>query len=212
VIARALLLLAACPVIASAFSDPATYSADIVDGGGAGRYFTGARVDPYACSVCHRDATTTDFTLDPLPERLTPGQQYDVVVRWTDPETPHALHLELSLPDGAHPSVEAAPETCADSAEPAVYSIDIGARRVVGVKACGASTVSVSFTATAEPIDLAVSAVRGDRSDSAAGDATFERRITFNAQSSNSGGCNTTGGAGLLVALLALTARRRRAR
>jgi hypothetical protein len=193
------------------FTDPTTYAAAAVDGGGGGRYFTGSRVDPYACSVCHGETAAADFTIDPLPDRLVPGQSYDLVVRWTDPDAPHALHVELSLPSGAHPSVVPVLQSCAGSGDPAVYSVDLGDRRVVGVKACGASSLSVSFTASAEPIELAVSGVRGDRSDSAAGDATFERRITFNAAPS-SGGCNTTNGAGLLVGLAALIARRRTTR
>jgi hypothetical protein len=218
VIVRALAFVIALPAIASAFSDQSQYSEPVNVGGAAGRYFTGSRVDGYACSVCHQGATTNDFTIDPLPERLEPGRRYDVVIRWRDPETPHSLHIELVTKGGAHPAV-AVPMTISresrcgqiDTGPSAIYTIDVGVRRVVGVEPCGASLVSLSFLASADPIELAVSGVRSDNSETPIGDATFERRITFNA-AADSGGCSTSGGAGLLVALALLTIRSRRAR
>lgn len=219
-IARALLVLL-LPASALAFSDHSQYAAPVSDGGAAGRYFTGSRVDGYACSVCHVGPETSDFTIDPLPDKLEPNRRYDVVVRWADPATPHGVHVELTTKGGMHPGVmvPAAPPAEAHcgqvASQPlAIYQLDVGVRRIVGVEPCGASLLALSFIGSSDPIELAVSGVRADSSETSTGDATFERRITFNAPPADSGGCTTSGGAGLPIALALalLRIRSRRAR
>ncbi len=195
------------PATAQAFSDKTLFAADVSTGGGGGRYFTGSRADGYACSVCHEGAPAPDIVIDGLPEKLEPGTRYELVLHWDRPEVPVALQLELATPTGAQPSVEVTPAAmlpaesrCESRADglPAVYTFDVGMRRVVGVEGCGASSVAVSFVATGEPIDLAIAAVRSDASETAAGDGTFERRITLGQRvvASGSGGCSTSDGRG----------------
>lgn len=221
--ARALLLILALPAASHAFSDASLYEVPAIEGGGGGRLFTGSRVDGYACSVCHGEAPATDFTIDPLPDHLERGRRYDLVIRWAHPELPHALHLELANPDGSHPDVTlpAMPppaSRCGQATDgtPATYAVDVGIRRVIGVEPCGAAMVTASFVATGERIELAVAAVRGDGSETAEGDATFERHLTFDAPPPGGGGCRTSDQPGLVVAVaslaMLLTARSRRAR
>jgi len=203
-------------LVTIAFSDVSLYTAPVTEGGGAGRFFTGSRVDGYACSVCHRGATTEEFVIDPLPEHLEAGRRYDIVVHWTDATKPHSVHLELSNPDGSNPAVMipaiVPPQSkCSMPAGmSALYTVDVGVRRIVGVEPCGAQQLTASFVATGKRIELAVAAVRGDASDTADGDATFERRITFDGPAPESGGCQTSGGSGLAVGLLVLLRSRRR--
>jgi hypothetical protein len=167
--------------------------------------------------VCHRGATTEEFTIEPLPEHLEPGRRYDVVVRWPNPAVPHSVHVELSNPDGSSPMVAlpaTVPRESKCNLDPngmsALYSIDLGIRRVVGVEPCGAQQLVVSFVATGKRIELAVAAVRGNASDTADGDATFERRITFDGPPPESSGCATSRSSGLACVVLVLFRRRRR--
>ena len=225
-------LVLAQPALAHAFSDPALFAQGGDKGGGAGRYFTGSHKDGFACSVCHTGATTkTGFVVDGIPDVPVAGTRYDLTVHWDDPMTPHALQLELLTPSGDNPSVTVAPAAmlpavsrCEEKADgaPAVYTFDVGLRRIVGVSDCGASAVTVSFVATAEPIELAIGGVVSDGSGTAEGDTTFELRTTIGERlvAAGGGGCAVGGeGAGLAGALLALfsvagltVARRRRAR
>lgn len=213
------------PASAAAYSDPALFGQGVDKGGGGGRYFTGSRVDGYACSVCHRGGPPARFVVDGIPDAPVAGQRYELTVHWADPDTPHALQLELLTPSGAHPQVAITPAAmqppesrCESKADgnPAVYATDVGARRIVGVEDCGASSVTVSFVATGEPIELAIGGVVSDGSDSAEGDGTFELRQMIGEHIVASGGggaCDTAGQGGWLVGLAALTAaRRRRAR
>ncbi len=215
-------LVLGSPGVAGAFSDPALFAESATTGGGGGRYFTGSRADGYACSVCHQGGDAPQFVIDPLPETLVPGSSYELVVRWDDPDSPQALHLELATPSGAHPQVTTPPvamlpaeSRCAGlpGGEPAVYTFDVGARRVVGVADCGASRVAVTFVATEEPIELSISGVRSDGSSTADGDGVFDRRITLGRRlTSSGGGCSSGRGTATVVApaLLALLLRRRR--
>ena len=219
------------PGRAFAFSDPALFGQGVDKGGGGGRYFTGSRADGYACSVCHRGGPAPNFVVEGIPDAPIAGTRYDLVVRWDDPATPHALQLELVTPSGAHPSVTVTPaaslpaasrcEQKADGA-PAIYTFDVGGRRIVGVEDCSAALVTVSFVATGEPIELAIGAITSDASGTVEGDGTYELRTVIGEHlvSSGGGGCSTggTGGApadagtlGLVVlALVRVRAARRR--
>jgi len=222
-------LVLAQPALAHAFSDPALFGQGVDKGGGAGRYFTGSHKDGYACSVCHTGAITkTGFVVDGIPDAPVAGTRYELTVHWDDAMTPHALQLELLTPSGDHPSVTVAPAAmlpaasrCEEKADgaPAVYTFDVGLRRIVGVEDCGASSVTLSFMATGEPIELAIGGVVSDGSGTADGDQTFELRTTIGERlvATGGGGCAVGGaGAGLAGALLSIAGltvvRRRRAR
>lgn len=215
----------AIPRGAHAFSDPALFGDSIDAGGADGRYFTGSRLDGYACSVCHRGGTTPVILVDGIPDELVAGTRYELVIHWPDPETPHALQLELLTASGGSPTVTVAPAAmlpaesrCDGQAGgmPAVYTVDVGARRIVGVEDCHASGVTVSFVATGEPIDLAIGAITSNGAGDVEGDGTYELRTRIGERliATGGGGCNASGGdAGLLAALALVTAaRRRRAR
>ena len=227
---RAWLVLAmlVAPRAAYAFSDPALFGQPVAAGGGGGRYFTGSRADGYGCSVCHRGGKPPDLVLDGVPDTLVTGTRYTLTVRWDHPEEPQALQLELTTPSGAHPSVEVTPAEMLPAESrceqlptgmPAVYTFDVGMRRIVGVEDCGASMVAVSFVATGEPIGLALAAVRSDGSGTADGDGVVEQRLTLgqHLSTSSGGGCSTSTGRGsaawgvLATAIVVALRRRRRA-
>jgi uncharacterized protein (TIGR03382 family) len=214
------------PATVHAFSDPALFAAPVASGGGGGRYFTGSRADGYACSVCHQGAPEPRLVIEGVPDKLETGTRYELRVHWDQPEIAVGLQLELATPSGAHPSVEVTPAAmlpaesrCAQLPDgaPAVYTFDVGVRRVVGVEDCGASMVAVSFIATGEPIDLSIGSVRSDSSGTADGDGVFERRLRLGDPFAVAGGgCSAAadhGGAPTwcLLAVSALIARRRRA-
>lgn len=213
----------ALPATARAFGDHELFDAPAVEGGGGSRYFTGSRADGYACSVCHGTTAATEFSIQGLPRTVVPGQRYEIAIRWSEPDAPHSVHVELSNPDGSHPTVTTIPgpmlpaeSRCghADTGEPALYVLDRGPRRVIGVEPCGASGFSIGFTAGTGPIELAVAGVRGNKDDSAAGDRTFEQRVVIGETLEVPSGCATGGGAtswGMLV-VLGLISRRRATR
>jgi hypothetical protein len=163
--------------------------------------------------------------IDGLPDKLVTGERYDLVVHWDQPELPLALQLELATPGGSHPTVEVIPAADQPAGSrcdlivdgpSAVYTFDVGTRRIVGVSDCHAQRVDVSFIANGEPIVLAIGAVRSDSSGTVDGDGTFERRIQIGTKliAGSGGGCNavrTGRGLGSLWPLLiaALVMRRR---
>lgn len=218
-------LALAVPARAHAFSDPALFGQGVDKGGGDGRYFTGSRADGYACSVCHRGGATPTILVDGIPDAPVAGTRYELVIHWPDPETPHALQLELTTPSGAAPSVTVTPAAMlpADSrcdrlatGAPAVYTVDVGMRRIVGVEDCHAASVTVSFVATGELIDLSIGAVTSDQAGDVDGDGVVDLRLVIGEHlvATGGGGCNASGGdVGALFALALVTvARRRRAR
>jgi hypothetical protein len=222
----AIAIVLAVPGAAHAFSDPALFGQPVAMGGGAGRYFTGSRVDGHACSVCHEGGGTAVFTVAGIPDAPVAGQRYELRVSWADPDTPHALQMELTGADGKHPSVSITPAAmlpaesrCGNvaSGEPAVYLTDVSGRRIVGVEDCGAAAVTVAFVATGSPIELAIGGIVSDASGTVEGDAIFEQRTMIGAKlvATGGGGCAAGGdGIGLATGLLVLltAARARRAR
>lgn len=222
---RWVLAILLAPATALAYSDPAMFGETIDEGGGAGRYFTGSRAEGYSCSVCHSGGKEPSFIVDPLPDVLQAGTKYSLVIHWPDPGSPQALQLELVTPSGAHPTVTIpaaamlpAESRCegASAGIPAVYSVDVGRRRIIGVEDCGASRVEISFIATGEPIDVAIGGVRSNEDGTPSGDGVFDDRFTLSQPRHASVGLCSTGGdaGGLVVPLLACAAviRRRRSR
>jgi hypothetical protein len=225
--APVLVLAMLVPREARAFSDPALFAAPAVEGGGAGRYFTGSPADGHGCGVCHYGGASPSVFLDGLPDVPEPFARYDVTVRWDAPDASHAMHLELMNPAGEHPSVELSnadalpPEARCDSepdGPPAVYAVDVGARRVLGVQDCGARALSFSFVAPAEPVHLALGLVRSDSSATRDGDGVLELRRVIGSGADAGGGCSFRAPSregdgfilGLCVGLSAFALRRRR--
>ena len=218
-----LAVLVALPGSAAAFSDHELFDAPVLEGGGGSRYFSGSRNDGYACSVCHGKVVDGGFAIEGLPRTVVPGQHYQITVRWTQPELPHGVHVEISNADGSQamvttlpPAMLPAESRCGNlmTGEPALYVLDRGVRRIVGVEPCGAAASSIGFTAGAGPIELAVAGVQGNRDDLATGDKIFEERIVLGATVEGPAGCATGGtlGWGMLVVALAFISRRRAAR
>lgn len=218
------IVLLFCASTAHAFSDPAMFGMSAAEGGGGGRYFTGSRIDPYSCSVCHTGGKEPNVVIDGIPDTPVAGQRYELVVHWDQPEVPLALQLELSTPSASHPTVEVLPDAdlppesrCDQSPTglPAVYAIDAGVRRIVGVTDCNAERLDVSFIANGEPIVLAIGAVRSDGSGTVDGDGTYERRYELGTTlvARGGGGCDAGGGPArwpLLLVVFAVLRRRRR--
>lgn len=209
---------------AQAFSDPDFFADVSTEGGGSGRYFTGAPQDPFSCEVCHRGGTAPTVTMNGLPERFTPGERYEVTLRFAGTEASHALQLEVARPDGGHaelqltsrdnPTLAERCEGLADGAL-AAYAIEVDEdRRILGVQDCGASEIAFAFTAPAvNELYFAMGMVRSDSSGGPEGDGTLAmRQVLTRAQADESPGASGAGcqvlargdsaGAGWLVLLL----------
>jgi hypothetical protein len=213
--ALALPVLLAAP--ARAFSDPALFAAPATDGGGAGRYFTGSPADGHACGACHLGGATPRISFEGFPDAIEPWARYDVTLRWDPHDASHALHLELMNAAGEHPSVELSiaddlpPEARCEGepdGAPAVYAVDAGARRVLGVQDCGARALAFSFVAPAEPLFFAIGAVRSDSSATPEGDGVLEQRRVIGSGAEPGGACAiwapSRGRAGCVAGLAAL--------
>jgi hypothetical protein len=118
-------------------------------------------------------------------------------MRWDPPELSHAIQVELSTLTG-HPGVELAdadalpPEARCEGepdGPPAVYAVDLGARRVIGVQDCGARELAFSFVATADPLFFSFGAVRSDGSATPEGDGVLEHRSALPAGGAPVGAC-----------------------
>lgn len=226
----ALVLAALVPGQALAFSDPELFGAPASEGGGAGRFFTGSPADGHACGVCHAGGVAPKVFFDGLPDAGEPGVRHDVTVRWELPELSHAMHLELVNEAGEHPQVEltnagALPPEERCEGEPdgpaAVYTVDVGARRVLGVQDCGARSLSFSFVAPGGPLRFAAAVVRSNGSATPGGDGVLEVRGVIPSAEGAGGACafgvpapggGRLAGPGALFGVLAVRARRRRRR
>ncbi len=223
--ALALALVMATPSAALAFSELTRFAEPAIDGGGAGRYFTGAPTDGYSCHVCHDDVAAPAVTVTGLPERIAPGTTYDLTLRWPADERAYSLALELIDADGAPPATalpalaDQPPEMrCAAdrTGASAAQLVSVGARRIVYVEPCGASEVTVRFTpASDEDLFLGAGVVAADGFETADGDGTFELRRTLTSRVSTSTGCATNGqdssgfACAIVICALALFRRRR---
>jgi hypothetical protein len=88
---RAIGLLAIClyvsaaPNAARAFTDPLFFSKPARDGGGEGRWFTGAPTDGYGCAVCHSGKPPENIVVEGLPkDGYLPGKEYQVRIAWPE--------------------------------------------------------------------------------------------------------------------------------
>jgi hypothetical protein len=53
--------------VAHAFQNPDTFPAEPTQGGGGGRFFTGAPRDAFTCEVCHRSESAPSVLVYGLP-------------------------------------------------------------------------------------------------------------------------------------------------
>lgn len=197
---------------AHAFSDPGRFALPALEGGGGGRQFTGAPGDGFGCGVCHQGGQdpivaiawrnlTNDVPLETaLPRTFVPGVTYNLTLSWPPDRGSHALQMEL-MDDLGHsplvtltPPAEASPASRCDgvgSAPPAFYSHDLGFRRVVGVLDCGASEVSVSFTApSTKTLTFALGVVLSNSAGNSQGDGVLEIRHELRAEGTPMAGCS----------------------
>jgi hypothetical protein len=180
--ATALLVLAvAAPPAARAYRDLATFGAPVLAGGAAGRAFTGAPGDGYACGVCHRGGRAPHLDVAGLPAAgWEPGATYEIAVTFPADARTVGAALELATPDGraagafvlpAEAALEAA-DRCRDGST-ATARESAGGRIVARTQGCGARRVRVRWTApdvTSPGVRLFVAAVAADDSGTPEGD------------------------------------------
>ena len=222
--AIALALIAAAPPAAHAYSELERFGEPAVDGGGGGRYFTGAPTDGYSCHVCHDDVAAPPVTVTGLPDHVEPGATYDLTLAWPEDGRKYALALELVDADGNPPATalpalaDQPPEMrCAGdrTGASAAQIVSVVARRIVYVEPCGAHQVTVRFTPPSdEDLFIGAGVVAADGFETSDGDGTFELRRKLTSSVTSTTGCAINGqpssGLALALAVLGLTLFRKR--
>ncbi|MEY4581519.1 MAG: hypothetical protein RL701_6222 [Pseudomonadota bacterium] len=156
-------LCQATPVYA--YQNPERFAVDVEQGGGGGRYFTGAPVDAYTCGVCHASPERSAVQVLGLPENeYEPGATYRIIVDWPDELSNVALNMEMSdlagnplgqwfAPD---PATLPLPDHCTNplSDTPTGTHVVLDAKRmVVAMSECGQHQLSVDWQAPVLPYD-----------------------------------------------------------
>jgi hypothetical protein len=91
------LLVLALPHPARAFQNPDTFAAEPTQGGGGGRFFTGAPLDGFTCDVCHRSESPPSVQVHGLPAgAYQAGGLYRVTIDWPDDLARVALAMEMT--------------------------------------------------------------------------------------------------------------------
>ncbi|MBL8622983.1 MAG: hypothetical protein JNK64_16825 [Myxococcales bacterium] len=222
--AVALALLVAAPTAAHAYSEISRFGEPAVDGGGGGRYFTGAPTDGYSCHVCHDDVAAPPVTVTGMPDHIDPGATYDLTLSWPDDGRKYSLALELVDADGTPPATalpalaDQPPEMrCAGNrtGASAAQLVTVGARRIVYVEPCGAFQVTVSFTPPSdEDLFIGAGVVAADGFETSDGDGSYELRRKLTSTVTSTTGCAVNGqsgsGVGLALAIGTLLLFRKR--
>ena len=195
--AIALALIAAAPPAAHAYSELERFGEPAVDGGGGGRYFTGAPTDGYSCHVCHDDVAAPPVTVTGLPD-LQVVSENDIEIASTQADQPPEMRC-------------AGDRTGASAAQ----IVSVGARRIVYVEPCGAHQVTVRFTPPSdEDLFIGAGVVAADGFETSDGDGTFELRRKLTSSVTSTTGCAINGqpssGLALALAVLGLTLFRKR--
>jgi hypothetical protein len=160
-IAGLVALLSSRSSSAAAFSDPYSYDAPIKDGGGGGRWFTGSPADGFGCDVCHGNVSGAYLDVEGLPSDAgyTPGQAYEVVLRWPAWADHIALVSEFVDESGRKAGDLALPleetltteELCSEQDLQDIPGGDLlesqSGRQFVAVIDCGARAVRMRWTA-----------------------------------------------------------------
>jgi hypothetical protein len=82
---------------ARAFQNPDTFAAEPTQGGGGGRFFTGAPLDGFTCEVCHRSESPPSVQVFGLPAgAYQAGALYRVTIDWPDDLARVALAMEMT--------------------------------------------------------------------------------------------------------------------
>lgn len=219
-------LVVVAPGAAQAFSEVTRFAEPAVDGGGGGRYFTGAPTDGLSCLVCHDDVAAPAVTVRGLPDHIEPGASYDLTLTWPDDDRRYSLALEFVNADGMPPAIalpalaDQPPEMLCQgmrAGSSAAQIVSVGARRLVYVEPCGAHTLQLTFTPpTDEDLFLGAAVVAADGFETSDGDGTYELRKKLTSTAAATTGCAASGGGGPATVLIGLGAagllRRRRAR
>jgi hypothetical protein len=203
------------------YSSPASYAQPVLpEGGGGGRWFTGSPAEGFDCSVCHAGGEPIEFDIQGLPvEGWSPGQTYELQVRWNDPTAHVSLLAEFARADGAGIGrVELAPEAsllqderCTSGPRAAkIHALEQEAREITSFDDCGARLLRLAWTAPEQADDdawLFLAGVHSDASEDAAGDGVMIQRIRLPAPAKG-GACTLveTPPAPLGIALLGLLA------
>ena len=94
------LSLSAAVNVAHAFSDPQYFSKTALEGGTAGRWFTGAPTDGYDCAVCHTGGAAEKLVVEGLPKNgYLPDEFYQIRISW--PQTAARTDALYDLPPPA---------------------------------------------------------------------------------------------------------------
>lgn len=80
---------------AEAFSYVGGFATGAEMGGGGGRYFTGSPRDGFTCGVCHQSERFFDIELQGFPEKIKPGQTYDLRFTWEGEATRVHFNAEI---------------------------------------------------------------------------------------------------------------------
>ena len=143
-----------------AYRNPERFGADVMEGGGGGKFFTGSRAEGYTCDVCHTTGETPNWSIGGLPvEGYLPGQTYHITIDWPDELQSIALNLELTDVNGARfgelsipqPTTFAADDLCTigdQRGAPGLTIVDAPLnRRVVLMSECAQRQTSVDWQA-----------------------------------------------------------------
>jgi hypothetical protein len=77
------LSLSAAANVAHAFSDPTYFGKPALEGGTAGRWFSGAPSDGYDCGVCHTNQQAEHLVVEGLPKNgYLPDTDYQIRLSW----------------------------------------------------------------------------------------------------------------------------------
>jgi hypothetical protein len=229
-----LVLIAAIQLLGS--SDAAAYSAaprygqEATRGGGGGRFFTGSPVDGYTCDVCHEGGTAVEIDVSGLPRGgYEPGHTYELTLRWHTEEM-FSLVAEFMTDDGTQAGAIAIPEdppassSCTSGVRATELYEDQPGRQIAALVPCGASSMTLEWTAPDEleacdaDAVLYIAGVHGDETESPDGDGVtlLRRRIApADADACETSGCSIAARsreAPALLAFLLVAGRRRRSR
>lgn len=162
---RLLAILVACCALAApspvrAYLDGARFEAPALEGGGGGRFFSGAPADGYGCAVCHSGGTAPVISVAGLPaEGWSPGVTYDLTVAF--PEGTRSGGAVVEIADGSGSGVgtlEAIPDAELEAADRcrtgtgATSIVPLADRALARTEVCGAARARVRWTAPTSPV------------------------------------------------------------
>lgn len=199
-----------------AYSDPGTFHAPVLEGGGGGRFFSGSPADGYGCDTCHIGGAQPKLQVSGVPSRYVPGATYELTLSWQakDPDVAGLLELTDVRGQGAGTLALAADadvhdeEFCEPRAQgiraAQLFAADRG-RTIAAIADCGATQLRVQWTAPPQSMGavwLAGSVVASDHKGDITGDGvtSFSQPVpVFGGtvpESSLRGGCSVPGAPG----------------